>query len=89
MGGGQKTRRLSHALFTDDQIRMYNQRHEHRNGPVVDDDPRMLRCARRNVGERPCRLEGEDRIVVAMQELNETRDHAGRNDFSDGGVAFD
>jgi hypothetical protein len=48
----------------------------------------VVRGARRDVGERPGRLELQRGVVLALEELDEARDDALRDDLLDRGVAL-
>mmetsp|Transcript_45701 Transcript_45701/g.148556 ORF Transcript_45701/g.148556 Transcript_45701/m.148556 type:complete len:391 (-) Transcript_45701:305-1477(-) len=63
----------------------------HKDGhrPVGDHHPRVLRRARRDVGQRPRALKLQHRVVAALQELHKARDDARGDHLLDGRRALD
>eukprot|EP00965_Chrysotila_dentata_P004801 157369-Pleurochrysis_carterae.AAC.1 len=61
-------RLLAHVV-----VGAHEQLHEDGDRAIGDDDARVLRCARGDVGQRPRRLELEHRVVAALLTNAKTR----------------
>jgi hypothetical protein len=88
MGGDGVRRRKHHNLLAHVIVGRVEQLDKHRNCALLDAHVGVLRCARRNVGERPSSLKLQCRALPLGEELDKSWDNAPVDHMLDGRIAL-